>query len=238
MGYQARARSARRAADAVRLCVYCGAAPGTTQDHVPPKTLFPKPRPPLVTVPCCEPCRHAQSKDDEYFKSRIALRHDVADGPLGNRVTDSVLRAFARPQARGFATGLLQSMREVEVRTAAGLYLGHVMTYHADLRRLDAVMRRTLLGLYYHETRERLPATHHALAYSIDGLSGVGADAQGALERLVQFAMTGWRRVVARDVFAYVFQGIPGAPHCSVWVMLVYKRVLFLGFTLRRDDLP
>jgi hypothetical protein len=32
--------------------------------------------------------------------------------------------------------------------------------------------------------------------------------------------------------------GIPDAPHCSVWLFLVYERVAFIGFTGRREDFP
>jgi hypothetical protein len=71
MGYEARARAARRTADAVRLCVCtAGRLRARHEDHVPSKTLFPKPRPRLVTVPCCEPCRCGQSEDDERHCAR------------------------------------------------------------------------------------------------------------------------------------------------------------------------
>src|SRR5437016_4846066 len=54
---------------AVAICYLCRKRPGTTRDHVPPKNLFPRPRPSsLVTVPCCEKCNNRFSKHDEYFR--------------------------------------------------------------------------------------------------------------------------------------------------------------------------
>lgn len=48
-------------------CVYCGAK-ATTRDHVPPKCFLEKPFPAnLLTVPSCQPCNVAWSKDEEYF---------------------------------------------------------------------------------------------------------------------------------------------------------------------------
>ncbi len=103
--------------------MYCGVAPGRTGDHVPPRSLFPLPRPSnLVKVPCCEACRTTQSIDDEYFKNMIVMRHDVAGSEAGRRLLDSVHKALFRPRGRGFAVGLIRSARDVEIRTSGGLY--------------------------------------------------------------------------------------------------------------------
>ena len=49
-------------------CIYCAVEPGTSLDHVPPRNLFPKPRPAnLPAVPCCERCRRTQLLDDEFL---------------------------------------------------------------------------------------------------------------------------------------------------------------------------
>jgi hypothetical protein len=57
-------------------CAYCGKKQPVTDDHIPPKNLFPKPRGSnLITVPCCEFCRKGWSENDEYFilRCRISL---------------------------------------------------------------------------------------------------------------------------------------------------------------------
>jgi hypothetical protein len=40
-----------RASTAIRSCVYCGGGDGRTSGHVPPRSIFPKLRPSLITVP-------------------------------------------------------------------------------------------------------------------------------------------------------------------------------------------
>ena len=48
-------------------CCYCH-NPSTTKDHIPPKNIFPKPRPTnLITVLSCKDCNEDPSLDDEYF---------------------------------------------------------------------------------------------------------------------------------------------------------------------------
>lgn len=59
----------------VQLCVLCGARPATTVDHVPPRSIFPKPRPSdLVTVPACFHCNNSQSKYDEEFRVFVSIQ--------------------------------------------------------------------------------------------------------------------------------------------------------------------
>src|SRR4051812_40316879 len=67
------------------LCYLCQKRPATTKDHVPPKSLFPKPRPSnLMTLPCCFPCNNRFSKHEEYFRlfassciNRSAQGHNI-----------------------------------------------------------------------------------------------------------------------------------------------------------------
>lgn len=57
-----------------RPCVFCGAPDATTMDHVPPKGIFTRPRPKLITVPACETCNGGASQFDEEFKIFLSLR--------------------------------------------------------------------------------------------------------------------------------------------------------------------
>ena len=87
-------RSRRRAPT---VCTYCGRLNPTSVDHVPPRSLFAKPRPSnLVTVPSCEPCNIGASQDDEYFRLTIALRHDL-DDPDADAAMDAAVRSLSRP---------------------------------------------------------------------------------------------------------------------------------------------
>ena len=51
-----------------KSCIYCGNTEDLTKDHIPPKTLFPKPRPSnLITVPCCKNCNGSFSLEKDLF---------------------------------------------------------------------------------------------------------------------------------------------------------------------------
>jgi hypothetical protein len=238
MGRDQRLKARRRAAKGQEPCVYCGVNPGLTADHVPPKGLFPEPRPSnLITVPCCEACRTEQN-DDEYFKNMIVLRRDVSTNPLGRRLVESVEKALTRPESRPFTTNLLRSVQLVEIRTLAGLYLGRAATYTADTRRLDRVMRRTLLGLYFHETQTRLPDSHDAKVFSLAAFPELDSDQQAILQRTVTLGMSGKLRALGDGVFVYAFQGIQRPALHRVVVLGVHPRPLHrLHWTARGSSM-
>ena len=137
--------------------IYCGRADPDTVDHIPPKNLFAKPRPSsLVTVPSCTGCNRGASQDDEYFRLMVTLRHDL-DHVDASAAMEAAMRSLERPQGRGLLAALLATTRRVEVKTPAGLYLGHAGTYQPDFERLYRVVRRIIRGLFYRETGRRLP---------------------------------------------------------------------------------
>ena len=63
-------------------CVYCGKIRTITDDHIPPSSIFAKPKPNnLITVPSCHYCNQGSSKDDEYFRLTLTIRKDVSQHP-------------------------------------------------------------------------------------------------------------------------------------------------------------
>jgi len=75
-------------------CIYCGARDNLTDDHVPPKALFPEPRPSdLITVPACLQCNKSYEKDDEYFRIAVLAQIEPDRDPGAARIwTDKVIR--------------------------------------------------------------------------------------------------------------------------------------------------
>jgi hypothetical protein len=71
-------------------CYLCGVAGKLTRDHIPPKCLFPRPRPSnLLTLPCCHRCNNSASKDDEYL--RLATSGLINALPMARAAWDRVI---------------------------------------------------------------------------------------------------------------------------------------------------
>jgi hypothetical protein len=122
-------------------CVYCGAIGALTDDHVPPKNLFPKPRMGLITVPACEPCNGNSKLDDEYFRLAITSVVDAKKFPIAIEA----IHKLGMPQKIRFAKTMLSNIDRVN----GDLYL--------DRPRLQRVIERVIRGLFSHHQRRTLP---------------------------------------------------------------------------------
>lgn len=140
-------------------CVYCGSLEDLERDHVPPKSLFPKPAPNnLITVPACGKCNRSFSKDEEYFRvivSQMAQsgRHPATKKLLDTKILKSMIR---RPR---FATKILSSVIPVDIYDQ-GKLIGTAAGFDLEYKSFDRVMTKILRGLLYHETGLRVPAQY------------------------------------------------------------------------------
>ena len=211
-------------------CVYCGKQGELTDDHIPPKNLFPEPRPSnLITVPSCSDCNVGASKDDEYFRLVLSMRHDTGDHPSVHGVQPSVIRSLAREKAVGLRTAVFDSISLRNVHTKSGIYLGQEYFSDVDLSRLDRVAVRIVRGLFFHEFNVRLPVDRGVIAYSVDGFKDPSAVEKN--KRMIEEVTRQKPRVIGDKVFAYWFQSFSEDPNFTVWVLLFYERVAFICFT-------
>ena len=83
----------------------------TGRDHLPPQSVFPKPRPnDLITVPACDSCNNKRSGLDEEFKVAIGIQ--AGHGEDGERLfRDQTSRTLAHNQR--LMGELASAMREV-----------------------------------------------------------------------------------------------------------------------------
>ncbi len=220
--------------ETAKECAYCGAAEDRLEDdHVPPKALFAKPRPTLITVPSCKQCHGGTSKDDEYFKMALSMRHDVADQPdVSGGVLDSVMRSLGRPAARGFAQSLFNTIREVPVKTPAGLYLGNVGTYAVDGERIARVIERTVRGLFFHHTRQVLGAEYGVKAFerSLVDWRVIEREQVEALQR-TEAALAASEQTDIGNAFQYSKWFAEQDARVSAWRFRIYRAVIFLAIT-------
>jgi hypothetical protein len=214
-------------------CVYCGEFRRLTDDHVPPQALCSKPRPSdLVVVPSCADCNGGASKDDEYFKTVMVWKETAGSHPEAGRIRESVFRGLAMPEKAKFARRLVAGIREVDVRTPAGLHVGRATSFDVDLTRLDRVVARVTRGLYWHTNGHvRLPSDHEVIVWSEEGLRGVPPAQAGELRRnLVEPVLRNPVQSIGRGVLQYRFAR-GDRDHVTGWLLEFYNDVRFLAFT-------
>ncbi len=132
-------------------CVYCGRVRKLTRDHVPPRALFPPPRPGnLITVPACSPCNDSFKKDDEYF-----LLFALTQATLDPAWEEFARGKFAK-RGPGLRRELRASIRQVDLTTPAGLHVARVEALAYKRPRVNRVLERIVRGLTWHYYQARL----------------------------------------------------------------------------------
>ncbi len=223
-------------------CIYCGRVRPVTEDHVPPRNLFAKPRPNnLIKVPSCHEC-HSENKqvsqDDEYFRLMLTLNESTATHPDVTQLLPTVLRSLARPDKVGFTKSLLKSIKEVNVRSRSGLFIGSKLAFDVNLARLDNVARRITIGLFYHEKGYRLPDEYEAVAYSESGMQDLTNDVKQELQaNILQPLMTNAPNIIGNRVFTYRVAYSDTDKNASAWLFIFYERVAFLCMTLPKESI-
>lgn len=219
-------------------CTYCGEAALVTRDHIPPVSLFPKPRPSnLVTVPSCRKCNSGASMDDEYFRLNLSIRHS-AKRPLSKSVADAALRGLGRDQHTRFRKTFFQGVREVDIKTLDGIYIGRSGAYDVDLARLDKVAMRIVRGLYFHCYHKPLPTCCEVDAWCVDGFESADSSVIQALQSWIIQLQQKPPTEIGEGVFKYWHFLVDGNGqsdgYSSAWLLLFYESTAFFGVTIGR----
>lgn len=131
------------------ICCYCGERPATTKDHIPPKSIFNKPRPgDLITVPCCLDCNNAASTHDEKFKAYLGM-HVARQGGEAERLFKEGVLPTAKNNHK-LRRVIFQSMYPVYTATEAGIITGKGMAVPWDTESHDLTIERITRGLFFH----------------------------------------------------------------------------------------
>jgi hypothetical protein len=220
------------------ICIYCGSTDELSVDHIPPKNLFPKPRPSnLITVPSCRACNEGASKDDEYFRLMISMRHDTGDHPAVRQILPTIYRSLQKPKKKGFQQSLFKNIDELNVFSKGGIYLGRSARYNVDLQRLNRVVERITKGLYFHEFNSCVPESRETKAFSVSEITFMDQEAQKCIIDIWKKVIRSTLKVFGNKVFAYWFQLVQGDPTVSAWVLLFYEKVWFLCFITPKENM-
>jgi hypothetical protein len=132
-------------------CYMCD-NPATSEEHVPPKCLFPRDpalRRSLIRVPSCDIHNLRKSKDDEL------LRHILVAAPGNNRHCLSVVETGVIP-----AFERRPHILETFLPNLTGMQVGDFKTasFTIDVPRFEASIQAIVRGLFFHETGGKLAA--------------------------------------------------------------------------------
>jgi hypothetical protein len=214
------------------ICVYCGQRQANTVDHIPPMCLFPQPRPPEIRkIPSCSKCNGGASKDDEYFKYWLTLRHDISQHTQGSKLLKSVYRGLAMSAKRGMLQALVRSLNRIPLYTPSGIYLGDATAYDVDLNRLGNVTNRIVKGLFFTEFHHRLPDTYGVRSFSESGIKFFSSDQRKLMVQMARSVSGGPKQTIGMAIFEYWCSPSLDDTNTTAWLLRFFESETFLCIT-------
>jgi len=138
------------------VCAICGNNEATTRDHVPPKAIFPRPRPEnLITVPACASCNNGASDLDDLFKVYLSM-HTAGKSEIATRLfKEKTARTLERNQT--LLTKISEESKQLKIQDENGNLVTRTgVLWNSQAH--DAVIERTIRGLYFHHTGNVVPS--------------------------------------------------------------------------------
>lgn len=97
----------------MNICYLCGSVQNLTKDHIPPKNLFPSPKPTdLITVWCCKTCNEKFSLIDESF--RVFTSSVINRSKSGARIWDEKVMQSSFKRSPKLKTATIKSLVPIE----------------------------------------------------------------------------------------------------------------------------
>jgi hypothetical protein len=132
----------------MQTCAMCGGE-ASTKDHIPPQSLYPKPRQPnlqLHTVPACKTCNNGASMDDEEFKMIVGVSTGQAQ-PNQDAIVNSLQATMA---ANDRLNRIVRSGKQI-ITIDRGYAMPGAVVIPFEGPSYDRVVQRMIRGLYWRE---------------------------------------------------------------------------------------
>ena len=134
-------------------CYLCGSTDNLTRDHIPPKGIFPKPRPnDLLTVPCCFDCNNGLSKQDELL--RLMVSGAINRNSKGHKLWKEkvVPNTIQRDRLKDDIKSIIRTTQNCTISTPQGQKPAKFMTIPQE--KVSNSLIRIAKGLMYINARD------------------------------------------------------------------------------------
>ena len=202
-----------------QLCAICGLEKASTLDHIPPKSIFPKPRPALITVPACIKCNNAASKDDEAFRVFLSL-HVGIESPQTQALWENEALRSTRHNRRLY-NYLTQTAKRVALRTKSGIIIGAATAIRWEGKVHDRTIEKMIRGLYFHHFGEILG---NRVKIKVHWLRNIN-------EEIYKMSTTWQKHNVGENAFIYRYCRAEDGPLHSIWLFQFYDKHWASGYT-------
>jgi hypothetical protein len=204
----------------VKLCALCGENDATTNDHIPPRGIYPKPRDNdmnLNTVPACNSCNNGAKVEDEEFKVLIG----ISTGEFHNNpgmVIDSIAGTVGNNQK--IANQIFSTKKNTHAKLN-GSALEPAVEITFDGEKYQKVISRIIRGLYWMQKGKALNTGSKISIFPGNNVSHEFASSMMELMDCLE------ANSLNKDTFVYKFIFLDA--HESIWGMQFFKKHTVFG---------
>ena len=222
-----------------KLCVYCRSPEDLTRDHIPPKSFFAKPRPNnLITVPCCRTCHKEFTENDEYLRNYLIFSSQCRGHAAARQLQENGLRSLQDPNAGELSNPLFNTWDQSwPGNLASSLPFAHGATVAPDDERIEDVIERIVVGLFWIENDKYLPPDYTVGIIGSYDPRYRDWPVQQSVRRLQD---EDDRINIGEGVFQYWWSWTKDAPpeetHRSDWMLQFYEGTTFLCRVVRSQE--
>jgi len=192
------------------VCAICGNNEATTRDHVPPKSIFPKPRPDnLITVPACVDCNNGSSELDDLFKVYLSM-HAAGESEIARRLfTEKTARTLERNQA--LLSQIAEESKGLQIEDEKGNLVTRTgVLWNSEAH--DSIIERTIRGLFFHHAGTIVP---EGTVLKVQWLRGVPEDIEQKIGLFTEVC-------IGEDQVIYKYLIYEEDPRYSLWLFEFY----------------
>ncbi len=174
-------------------------------------------------------CNQGAKLNDEYFRDAMLTGVDEQRFPEAMAMSLQKIEELGTdPKKRRYGWATYKSAKWVEVRTDAGIYLGHAPARELDRTRLLRSAEKCVRGLYFYHSQHQVPDDYKTTIYYHTDLEPDG------LEEFLSNCPWSAPQNIGDGAFVYWFTRVPGEP-MSLWILDFYNRHRFVGIIERSD---
>ena len=208
------------------ICALCGTRNANTREHIPPRGIFPNPRPSdLITVPACYECNNNSSRLDESFLVHLGMHVGSDEGVYRRVLEDRALPALKHNTR--LRNWIVSRMRPANILGPDNNVIGEVSLGLWDSEAHSAVIEKCIRGLHYHHYGEILMENTKVKTYYFHNLS----------PEILRESMNWASNSVGAGQFVYKYTSASNdSASMSLWILQFFDRHWAGGQTLTKLD--
>lgn len=214
-------------------CAICGIHGRVTREHVPPKSLFPRPQTNPIIVPTCEKCNGGSSEVDQRFATLMKLNRPTLQDDADAR--ESVMRTLRNN--RKLYSEILDSITFFPIQSSSGIYTGKTggLIKNISSDGFDELIEKIVRCLYFHHNQQILPSNSRVELFFDNLLLKNNKNNIGLRQETLNISnLLAVGQINDPDSFFYRWGICEDSPHNSLWI-LYFKTICYTAMVRQQE---